>query len=444
MVDAYPPRPISRRCIWTLLMTSSLLLLQLQIQQGHHVDSLRWSGDSADIGSRLPWESIELVAWNDTFDAAFVSPIVRRAATFLNPRPDEAASERGGARAPAVVTGLPRLFLAGGGGGGVARPLTIAGHIATEQGVGEDVVAVARAAGLPRHLCGGAQCYIGVERMRPTVASLLAASKHLQRASSCHRFVFGSSAQELRPIEAAEAALEVSTTDGNASGTWLCVGGKRIHSIVVTPASHSTTAGAADGGGGEDGVSLDSEDSASTVVVAWDPPVQRKGRDTGLPKRPTCLAVVPLFGAEVGNVALVDGAATIVFDRSSWSVVTVGYSDLQMLTVSQLDPLTLAMRWRYRLPLAGAWVLGATRLTDGFLLLLGAEEPFAGSVFAIDLKRAEVYEQDPPLDGGQRWPRRRKLEKDRVAERVAPLEGGTEIGGRHSACAAAILGDHTQ
>merc|ERR1712224_544075 len=91
----------------------------------------------------------------------------------------------------------------------------------------------------------------------------------------------------------------------------------------------------------------------------------------------------------------------------------------QVMLINQLDEETLTPRWTYRLPLTVAWLLRTPRLSNGYLNLIGAEDPFTGTMFTIDLMHAEVYQQPPPSpEAGEKKPLRRKLPRAMVVERV--------------------------
>jgi hypothetical protein len=146
-----------------------------------------------------------------------------------------------------------------------------------------------------------------------------------------------------------------------------------------------------------------------------------------------------LQGSTFGRVVRVDSAMALFFDTGSQSLVTLGYVGPDTLKVTQLDPVTLMVQCIYQLELASAWVLNAPRLSDGFLVLIGADEPFVGTVFTIDLRRKEVYEQEPPTDESK--PRRRKVLGAIVAERVHTASGSAAIGAeRRGSLASGSLG----
>jgi hypothetical protein len=140
---------------------------------------------------------------------------------------------------------------------------------------------------------------------------------------------------------------------------------------------------------------------------------------------------------------MVNSASTVLYDRSSNLFISVGYSSVQTLLVIAFDPNSLKALWRYRLPLEVAWLLRSPRVSDGFLLFVGAQEPFLGTVFTVDLKQRQVYEQDPPTMGGnRRRPRRRRLPRAMVLESAENSKSsGPSLSSAH--CAAVALADRS-
>ena len=57
-------------------------------------------------------------------------------------------------------------------------------------------------------------------------------------------------------------------------------------------------------------------------------------------------------------------------------------------------------------------------MSDGYLLFLGSETPFVGSIFAVDLRRQMIYQQDPPTAGPSQRPRRWVLPYNKFVERL--------------------------
>lgn len=105
------------------------------------------------------------------------------------------------------------------------------------------------------------------------------------------------------------------------------------------------------------------------------------------------------------------------------------------------DPVTLAPQWKFRLPLSVGWLLRAPLVSGGFLLFVGSEEPFLGTIFAIDLRKQQVYEQDPPAPGGaRRRPQRRRLPQSMVVERLTRSPGVySRLGSPGGPCAAVTI-----
>merc|ERR1711924_266658 len=99
-------------------------------------------------------------------------------------------------------------------------------------------------------------------------------------------------------------------------------------------------------------------------------------------------------------------------------LVTVGFLGQQWLSVQAFDVDTLKIKIRYDLELSAAWML-RSKVTDGFLLLLGLEDPFFGATFTVDLRSGSAYEQDPPLPIpglAQRKSRRQQLPQHKPVE----------------------------
>merc|ERR1712139_247093 len=66
------------------------------------------------------------------------------------------------------------------------------------------------------------------------------------------------------------------------------------------------------------------------------------------------------------------------------------------------------------------WLVRSARVSNGFLIFIGSEEPFIGTTFSIDLRNSQVYQQDPPRGrGSSRKPERRRLPRALVLERPA-------------------------
>jgi len=200
---------------------------------------------------------------------------------------------------------------------------------------------------------------------------------------------------------------------GNVSNV-LCVRANRIHAVAPTAAANGT------------------------IVVAWDP-LSASRTSQWVLRRAMCLAALSPADMRVGPTRLVDAGTTVLFDKGSASIIIVSFSATQMLIVHQLDSVTLETRCRYRMPVTAAWLLRAPRLSDGYLLFVGAEEPFVGATFTIDLKSSEVYEQDPPVNGGGRMPRRRRLPKAIVTELPSPLPFQVQVA--TSMCSTAVRKD---
>lgn len=402
-VEAYP-NPAPRKCIWAMLLLSSLLVLR--VQQDRYAEVVRWHGGIPDNSGPFPWEIQPLVSRNDSFQATFLAPIMRRASTFIQPPHAEESM---------VVTGLSRTMSLGGSSGvtGVASQYGNAAGEALPAGVSAVVVG-GTATTLPAACPKGnatSPCYVGVQ----TLASQQA-ERALPRPPAgdvvCHQFIAGGTLATMRPL--LPAAPGVAPTAGAATATSAgspaaaygvgCVRGEHIHAAVVSSVN-------------------------DTVVVAWDPPSSRS-RLRGNSGRPvSCLASVSLSSMRPGPVVHVEWASTVLFDQRSSSIITVGFSGAQTLVAQQLDAATLQPRWRYRLPLSVAWLLHTPRVSDGFLIFVGSEQPFVGTIFVVDLRSSEIYEQDPPpTASGRRQPRRRRLPRAMFVESLVGNQAGLSAG----------------
>lgn len=80
--------------------------------------------------------------------------------------------------------------------------------------------------------------------------------------------------------------------------------------------------------------------------------------------------------------------------------------------------MTFAQPERYSIPISVTWLLHAPKMSDGYLLFLGSETPFVGSIFAVDLRRQMIYQQDPPTAGPSQRPRRWVLPYNKFVERL--------------------------
>mmetsp|Transcript_77351 Transcript_77351/g.125236 ORF Transcript_77351/g.125236 Transcript_77351/m.125236 type:complete len:439 (+) Transcript_77351:157-1473(+) len=366
--EAYP-NAAPRKCVWTMLMLSTLMILH--VQKDRYVEALRWRTGIPDEGPPLPWESQALVSGNDTFQATFLAPSMRRASSFVQLP----------SNSPLVITGLLQRVFAGDSSnpGSVMAPAPPAGVTAVV--VGTEQFALTQA-------CPGsawAACHAGVQRAEESSVPV----RQLPGASTCHRFLTGTSLSSLA------APL------GSFRGL-LCTRSTSIHSAVATSATSSEN---------------------STVVLAWE---ARSGsaQDSGRPV--SCLASVSFPSMRLIRSVPVDFAASVHFDRATQSLITVGFSSAQTILVDQFDAKTLKPQLRYALPLSVAWLLHAPRVSDGFLLFLGSEVPFVGTIFAINLKKSLLYQQDPPV--GSRKPRRWVLPADKFVERLpdnSVLSSGT-------------------
>lgn len=383
-LDANQRPPLSRRCMLLLFSVSTLLVMR--VQQDKYAEAARWHGGVLDNTGPFPWEVEALVGKNDSFQATFLAPVLRRASTFMQPSQANSAM---------IITGLGR---------------TPAGHdgVLSAQQAGSSeallpelsaVIPDASLAGLSgacllgnrsgHAVVGRAVCYVALQRVVEPSESPLSNASEL----TCHRFVSGSS---LASLERLPSRTPADRWTHPGKERHLCVRSPRIHSAMPTFVS-------------------------SSVVLAWDPVISREEQQVmmreGRQKPVTCLAAVEFPSLWSGPAIAVDLASTVFADKASSSVISVGYSASQTLVVEQFNAATLELRWRYRLPVTVAWLLHTSRVSDGYLLFVGAEQPYVGTTFAVDLKTADVYEQDPlPAAASRRAPKRRRLPRDPFVE----------------------------
>ncbi|CAJ1332802.1 unnamed protein product, partial [Effrenium voratum] len=128
---------------------------------------------------------------------------------------------------------------------------------------------------------------------------------------------------------------------------------------------------------------------SSELVVAWDP--RGKGGASGRPF--SCLARVGFPSMSLLGSLSVDLVSSVIYDHSTGSILTLGFSGSQTIVVDQYSA-TLKPQLRYSIPISVAWLLHAPKMSDGYLLFLGSEAPFVGSIFAVDLQRQQIYQQD--------------------------------------------------
>mmetsp|Transcript_19437 Transcript_19437/g.42475 ORF Transcript_19437/g.42475 Transcript_19437/m.42475 type:complete len:424 (-) Transcript_19437:92-1363(-) len=371
-VEAYP-NPIPRKCVWAMLLLSCLLVLR--VQQDSTAAGGWQLGGVPDRGGPFPWEINSLASGNDTYEATLLDPLISRSSTFLQTHRD----------ASMVVTGLAQTLLTGRSDPAEARS------------VPPGVSALTGSMSLAPPMCPASNatpCFVGVQGL----AARESAPLQLSPSATCHRFVVGDSPSSLRPL----------STSSETEGKILCLRSKRVRAVVPT--------------GGE-----------KAVIVAWDP-VQSEAdvqmEDHG--NRLSCIASISLPELVVGQAIQFSWATAVLFDSGTSSLVTVGFSVNLGLLVQQFDSATLAPRWKYKLPLSVAWLLRAPRVSNGFLLFVSTEDPFKGTVLTVDLRTAEVYEQEPPPLAGGRRPQRRRLPE--AVERLTEVQHG-------GACVACSLPD---
>eukprot|EP00927_Polykrikos_kofoidii_P063221 TRINITY_DN58037_c0_g1_i1.p1 TRINITY_DN58037_c0_g1~~TRINITY_DN58037_c0_g1_i1.p1 ORF type:complete len:449 (-),score=49.84 TRINITY_DN58037_c0_g1_i1:25-1371(-) len=230
------------------------------------------------------------------------------------------------------------------------------------------------------------RCFVGVKPLEPSSAISLLRSHQLPDSAACHQFLVGKSPTSLRPLN----FNDVTGVQQKATSA-LCVRSGRIHSVTLSPLDSNAT-----------------NSHGMTAIVAWDPKPMTLG---------TCVSIVQLNDMTVGPTMLADSTSMVVYDKGSHSVVTFGFdTSHHLLIVNQFDAATLTFMWRYRLPLSVSWLLRAPRLSDGYLIFVGTEDPFIGTTLVVDLKLSEVYEQEPALSGAKRLPQRRHIQRSTVVD----------------------------
>jgi len=371
------PNLVRRSCVLTILLLSSFMLLR--VQEDHH-SALGWHGGAPDTAGPFPWEKGGvMLSRNSTYLTTFLSPAMRRASTFEQPlafsdglvvtdtQSDSpgavkhaAASQYGASGYDQVseiaavlryTSPLPACTLASG------PPSSLRGNEGT---AGTPAGTTSPKAARDSH------CYVALQQL----ASEELGSK-ASNTSSCFRFVAGESLTSLKPPR---SASDVG-----------CMRTRRIRAAVNSA-------------------------SSSHAVLAWDPNPNHP-QTVALDKlfrhrSATCLALVEYPTMRSISVAVSDMSVVVLFDRKSASVVTVGYTGGNSLMLQQYDARSLKLKYRYRLQLSVGWLFQSPENSDGYIIFIGAEEPFVGMTFIVDLVASELYEQDPPSSSGRRYPRR--------------------------------------
>ena len=308
---------VTRKCVWAMMLISILLILH--VQRDRYIEALRWHGGIVDHGPPLAWEVQPIVLANDTYEATFLAPSLRRASTFVKLE----------AGAPMAVNGLASTVFSSNASHGLSS------------GVSSLVVGSAglRACEVP------GPCLVAVQRA-PGPASERTAGL------SCHRFAAGPSVASLSPLRGA-----------------LCVRSQQIYAAMATA----------------------SASNHSEVVLAWDP---RDAKASGSARPNSCLALVAFPSMQLMGSLAVDLASSVLHDTVTGSIIMLGFSASQTIVADQYHAATLKPMLRYSIPISVAWLLHAPKMSDGYLLFLGSEAPFVGSIFAVDLRRQLIYQQD--------------------------------------------------
>ncbi|CAK9030039.1 Uncharacterized protein SCF082_LOCUS19059 [Durusdinium trenchii] len=323
----------SRKCVWAMMLISILLILH--VQRDRYIEALRWHGGIADHGPPLPWEVQPMILPNDTYEASFLAPSLRRASSFV--------------KLSSSVLGV---------NGMASTVFTNSTRSASDQ----SVTLVVGSGTLP--ICKEAKepCLVAVQRGEAEAAG---------SGMVCHHFSAGAALGALQPL-----------------GKDLCFRSKHVYAALATALNKSE------------------------VVLAWDP-----NRNDG--SRPySCLARVTFPQMQRLTTLAVDLVASVIYDRVTDSIITLGFSGSQTIIADQYQASTLKPQLRYSIPISVTWLLHAPKMSDGFLLFLGSETPFIGSIFAVDLRRQMIYQQDPPTGGPNQRPRRWVLPYNKFVERL--------------------------
>eukprot|EP00747_Dinoflagellata_sp_TGD_P164538 gnl/TRDRNA2_/TRDRNA2_184608_c0_seq1.p1 gnl/TRDRNA2_/TRDRNA2_184608_c0~~gnl/TRDRNA2_/TRDRNA2_184608_c0_seq1.p1 ORF type:complete len:422 (+),score=50.94 gnl/TRDRNA2_/TRDRNA2_184608_c0_seq1:82-1347(+) len=335
-----------RRCLLALVAASCWTVIH--VQQNRYLELMMQQRHSMDMGQTLPWEIEALVPKNGSFEATLVDPAVKAVVTFAH----------FGGLGQTLVTGQGRPVLTQTAGAPMRR---------------EDIPPEVTALAVTESSCAGhpsARCYLGAERMAtnstaftPVVVASPTGLKAVDPApaqgteenwASCHRFLTGESLDGWQPLP-------------STNWTQLCTKSLSISALVPV------SGGSRVGGDGS--------------LVVWPPP---RRRDTW-----TCAAMVTLQPElQIGPVIALEHSSYFFYDDASSSIVAVGFSPTMRLVLRVLDPTTLEIRRKYMLPISSGWLL-RTQVSEGFALLVAADEPFAGTTFAVDLRGARVIQQDP-------------------------------------------------
>eukprot|EP00434_Breviolum_minutum_P043690 symbB.v1.2.038957.t1/scaffold6262.1/size19545/2 len=322
----------SRKCVWAMMLISILLILH--VQRDRYIEALRWHGGIADHGPPLPWEVQPIISPNDTYEASFLAPSLRRASSFVK---------------------LSSSVLAVNG---------MASSIFTNSSRSESDKSITMVVGSGTLDCKEVKepCFVAVQQGE---------SNHDQ---NCYHFASGAAFGDLK-----------------ARGRDLCLRSKQVYAALATRASTNH----------------------SEVVLAWDP-------IRGESSRPfSCLARVSYPDMQILNSLAVDLVASVIYDHVTDSIITLGFSGSQTIIADQYQASTLRPQLRYAIPISVTWLLHAPKMSDGYLLFLGSEAPFVGSIFAVDLRRQMIYQQDPPTTAGpNQRPRRWVLPYNKFVERL--------------------------
>lgn len=357
------PPPL--RCVSSLMLLSCLCLLRTledsEQWQRDYAEVMRGQGESLAAAVTFPWDLNLLAVANDTFEATFLwaeeDTSAGRPSNFLH------LPQLGPGM---VVVGAGNVVLPGHGPGASLSPtasvVATTSASATPAGL-SGLEALTSAPGSPDlpgcgREAGRPGCFVGVQKTRS------------RNGSTCHRFVSGSVPHNMRHLH-----------DGHSNRSAFCVHSKQVKAVVPT--------------------------RGGSAVITWSDTRFLSKR----PDRSTCVAVMDLLpDMRMRRVFRASSVSTILFDNSSSSLITIGFSAPQVMVVVQYDAMLLELVSTYTLPLSVAWLLREPRLTDGVLLFLGPEESLVSTTFIVDLVNFEVYQEEPPLVGSRKQkPVRRRM-----------------------------------
>ena len=194
--------------MWAMMLISILLILH--VQRDRYIEALRWHGGIVDHGPPLAWEVQPIVLSNDTYEATFLAPSLRRASTFVKLE----------AGAPMAVNGLASTVFSSNSSSANASH-----QVVFSSGVSSLVVGSSSLRGACSAAYSSAPCFVAVQRAPRVDSSTDPPSPDTGKSPpslsglSCHRFVAGASVEALAPLSLQSA---------------LCVKSQQIYAAMAT------------------------------------------------------------------------------------------------------------------------------------------------------------------------------------------------------------------